>query len=240
MHSPRTHDTPPSPNRRRRPGDRSSSKTIIVQSSSSQASIPQWLPFIGMSVCAAAFMIIVNSITGCVCVCLCVCVFVSLCVCVCVYACVHVRACVFARACVRALSPSCTCLHLHHPPPPPSGICPNGSSSPSCPPAVPPHHTFFVILLAIILTFGLGGLLGATNQSMALPSSMLIQMAWGGLLLPGNIIANVVVAAINNAAVAQSLSLLSDYRTGILLKIAPRVMFVTQLLGTAVGVLVGL
>jgi hypothetical protein len=72
---------------------------------------------------------------------------------------------------------------------------------------------------------------------MALPSSMLVQMAWGGLLLPGNIIANVIVAAINNAVVAQSLSLLSDYRVGILLKISPRVMFVTQLLGTGVGVL---
>ena len=94
------------------------------------------------------------------------------------------------------------------------GICDGGHSRPSCPPAVPPLHTFLVILVGIMLTFGLGGLLGATAQSMALPSSMLVQMLWGGLLLPKNIIANVIVAAINNAVVAQSLSLLADYRTG--------------------------
>ena len=175
------HSLHASPSTRRR-GSSIAGKSIHVQTTSaSQASIPTWLPFLGMSLCAAAFIIIVNAITN--------------------------------------------------------GICEGGTSSPSCPPAVPPQHTFFVILVGILLTFGLGGLLGATNQSMALPSSMLVQMAWGGLLLPGNIIANVIVAAINNAVVAQSLSLLSDYRVGILLKISPRVMFVTQLLGTGVGVL---
>ena len=118
-----------------------------------------------------------------------------------------------------------------------AGICGNGRPGDDCAPAVPMIHTLFVIVVGTCLAFGLGMLLGATNQSLGLQSSMLLQMVWGGALLKGDIVANIIVAAVNNAVVAQSLSLLSDYRAGLLLKISPRVMFLTQLLGTAVGVL---
>jgi len=118
-----------------------------------------------------------------------------------------------------------------------AGICGDGRDGDDCAPAVPIIHTLFVIVVGTCLAFGLGMLLGATNQSLGLQSSMLLQMVWGGVLLKGDIVANIIVAAVNNAVVAQSLSLLSDYRAGLLLKINPRVMFLTQLLGTAVGVL---
>jgi uncharacterized oligopeptide transporter (OPT) family protein len=56
------------------------------------------------------------------------------------------------------------------------------------------------------------------------------------VVLPGNAQANIVAAAINNAIVAQSLTLLNDYRTALLLHVRPRVMLAAQLIGTAVGV----
>lgn len=94
--------------------------------------------------------------------------------------------------------------------------------------------TITTMCASIVMSYGLGILMGTAAQNMALPSSMLLQLVWG-TLLPGNAVANIVAAAVNNAIVAQSLTLLNDYRTAVLLKVRALDMLIMQAFGTAVG-----
>ena len=65
---------------------------------------------------------------------------------------------------------------------------------------------------------------------------MLLQLIFG-FLLPEQGKANIATAAVNNAIVAQSITLLNDYRTAYLIGIGAVDMMVTQLWGTLVGVI---
>mmetsp|Transcript_40875 Transcript_40875/g.88444 ORF Transcript_40875/g.88444 Transcript_40875/m.88444 type:complete len:466 (+) Transcript_40875:395-1792(+) len=95
--------------------------------------------------------------------------------------------------------------------------------------------TLFVLIFGTLATIGLAALLATTAQSMALPSSMTVQVLFG-FIMPGQGRSNILAAAINNAVVAQSLSLLTDYKMAQLMGVTPIVMMMTQLIGTGVGV----
>ena len=73
------------------------------------------------------------------------------------------------------------------------------------------------VCVSVGMTYGLGMLMGTAAVNMAFPSSMVLQVIVG-FLCPGNAEANIVAAAVNNAISAQTLTLLNDHRTAVLLR----------------------
>ena len=96
--------------------------------------------------------------------------------------------------------------------------------------------TVLTVGFATIMSYGLGALMATTAQNMAMPSAMVLQLIFG-FLLPYVGEPNVVAAALTNAIVAQSLTLLNDFKMAVLLDVSTRDMLIAQSWGTFVGVL---
>ncbi len=86
------------------------------------------------------------------------------------------------------------------------------------------------------MSYGLGALMATTAQNMAMPSAMVLQLLFG-FLLPYVGEPNVVAAALTNAIVAQSLTLLNDFKMAVLLNISTKDMMIAQTWGTFIGVI---
>ena len=77
--------------------------------------------------------------------------------------------------------------------------------------------------------------MATTAQNMAMPSAMVLQLLFGFFIpLVGE--PNVVAAALTNAIVAQSLTLLNDFKMAVLLNVSTRDMLIAQTWGTFIGV----
>ena len=100
---------------------------------------------------------------------------------------------------------------------------------------MPIWGTVLTVLFATVMSYGLGALMATTAQNMAMPSAMVLQLIFG-FLLPYVGEPNVVAAALTNAIVAQSLTLLNDFKMAVLLDVSTRDMLVAQSWGTLVGV----
>ena len=100
---------------------------------------------------------------------------------------------------------------------------------------MPVWGTILTVLFATVMSYGLGALMATTAQNMAMPSAMVLQLIFG-FLLPYVGEPNVVAAALTNAIVAQSLTLLNDFKMAVLLDVSTKDMLIAQSWGTLVGV----
>ena len=100
---------------------------------------------------------------------------------------------------------------------------------------MPAWGTIVTVLFSTIMSYGLGALIATTAQNMAMPSAMVLQLLFG-FLLPHLGEPNVVSAALSNAIVAQSLTLLNDFKMAVLLRVSTKDMVVAQMWGTLIGV----
>ena len=101
---------------------------------------------------------------------------------------------------------------------------------------MPAWGTVVTVIASMAMSYGLGALMATTAQNMAMPSAMVLQLIFG-FLLPGQGEANIVSAAVSNAIVAQSLTLLNDFKLSTILGVRARDMLVAQIWGTLVGVI---
>ena len=99
---------------------------------------------------------------------------------------------------------------------------------------MPAWGTCFTVIFSTLMSYGLGALMATTAQNMAMPSAMVLQLLFG-FLLPYSGEPNVVSAALSNAIVAQSLTLLNDFKMAVLLDISTRDMLMAQVWGTFIG-----
>ena len=100
---------------------------------------------------------------------------------------------------------------------------------------MPIWGTILTVVFATLMSYGLGALMATTAQNMAMPSAMVLQLLFG-FLLPYVGEPNVVAAALTNAIVAQSLTLLNDFKMAVLLNVSTKDMMIAQTWGTLVGV----
>lgn len=99
---------------------------------------------------------------------------------------------------------------------------------------MPVWGTLLTVIFSTVMSYGLGALMATTAQNMAMPSAMVLQLLFG-FLLPHQGEPNVVSAALSNAIVAQSLTLLNDFKMAVLLGISTSDMLIAQIWGTFVG-----
>ncbi|KAG0450204.1 hypothetical protein HPP92_027046 [Vanilla planifolia] len=86
--------------------------------------------------------------------------------------------------------------------------------------------------MALFFTLPIGVIVATTNQG---PALNLITEYVMGLILPGNPLANVTFKTYGTISMYQALTLLGDLNLGHYMKIPPRSMFITQLLGTIIA-----
>ncbi|KAG0450321.1 hypothetical protein HPP92_026847 [Vanilla planifolia] len=86
--------------------------------------------------------------------------------------------------------------------------------------------------MALFFTLPIGVIVATTNQG---PALNLITEYVMGLILPGKPLANVTFKTYGTISMAQALTLLGDLNLGHYMKIPPRSMFITQLLGTIIA-----
>ena len=99
---------------------------------------------------------------------------------------------------------------------------------------MPTWGTLLTVVFSTVMSYGLGALMATTAQNMAMPSAMVLQLLFG-FLLPHRGEPNVVSAALSNAIVAQSLTLLNDFKMAVLLDISTSDMLIAQIWGTFIG-----
>ena len=102
---------------------------------------------------------------------------------------------------------------------------------------MPYWGTCLVIGYSFCCAYGCALVYATVGQQFSGGVCILLQVLFG-FLVPGSARANVIAVMLCNTVVGQSLGILSDYKTALYLQVRPRSMFLGQLLGAAIGVLV--
>lgn len=103
--------------------------------------------------------------------------------------------------------------------------------------AIPVVVAVLAVLMAMVLAVVAARVTGETDVTPMGPLGKVAQLA-GGVVLPGRVTGNLMVASVTAGAAASAADLLTDLKAGHELGASPRRQLVAQLCGVAVGVLV--
>ncbi|KAL3373976.1 hypothetical protein AABB24_005774 [Solanum stoloniferum] len=99
--------------------------------------------------------------------------------------------------------------------------------------------TWWGVLLAFVIAFGftlpIGIIVATTNQQPGL--NIITEYVWG-YMYPGFPVANMLFKVYGYISMAQALSFVYDFKLGHYMKIPPRAMFMAQMLGTFISIII--
>lgn len=94
-----------------------------------------------------------------------------------------------------------------------------------------------ILIYTFVTSFGCCYIMAKIAQTFSGGVCILLQVLVG-FLLPGHARANIVAVMLCNTITSQTLTILGDYKTALFLRVKPWKMFVAQLIGTSIGVMI--